>query len=1468
MQNTNDTRRIPLAIVGMACRLPGADDLDQFWQVLAEGRCAVCDLPPERFDQGLYYDPKKGVRNKSYTRRGAFPANRRFDHQRCPISPELVRKADAIHLMMCQTAAEAFRHAGMDPLDLPLRNTGVYVGHTIGSGLEGDDAYALGIEETAECLRAVEGMADLPPRERDAIVDALVEEVRSRFLRRPGDDRDPASNMVAGIIAKGFGLTGPFMAVNAACASSLAALLLACRALQRGTIDMAVVGGASVCGADWLLLFSPAQSMSPTQSRPFDHRADGLIVAEGCVALIVKTLDRAVADGDPIWAVIRGLGVSSDGKGRSLWAPRSEGQIEAIRRAYASDAEMADLQYVEAHATATQLGDATEIASLTAALKGAFPPGKKIPTTSVKANVGHALEAAGLASLVKTVLSMHKGVIPRAVHVEKLNPNIDWQRAPVYVPLETTPWPAPAQGKPRRAGVNAFGIGGLNVHVVLDSYCGAVPATPPARPRDPDDEAVAVVGLGCVFPGARNASQYWDLLRSGRDARQSPPEGRGRPGFPLGGYVTGFQYDWRRHKIPPKQINEADPLQFMVLDAAEQALGDSGYDRKPFDRKRTGVIVGTEFVGDFTFRLPSALRLPLTARLLGEILRGKGRTPQRAAQIEAAFCDAFHARWPVLLDETGSFSASSLAVRIAKTLDLMGGGAALDSGATSGAAALSAAIDLLVSGDCDLMIWAAAQRNMTRAAYETLARSGLLADDPARGPFDRNGSGRLPGEGAGVLLLKRLSDARRDGDSIRAVLRGVEAVHDDAAHALRSAVARSSERARLGDPALVMTDASGVPEIDEPIVRAVSARQSRSARPEPVHLGSVVGQIGHTGGASVAASLLAAILALQEQTVPPVCGLHDPVVPLIRSGRVVRCADRPEPIGSIAGPATAAIVLSHDKGLVYAVALERGVAPSRAKPPASARARPSPADSTDLRRIAHRSVPRLVEAPVRAVSPTAFRPQGAAVVLGDHPAADTLARRLESQGAVVHRLRPGRGCDALLGEMDRLPIEPTPRHVFVLTALSSDGDLLDPASWPRRRKVGVELPYLVLQRWGQLLERNRVAGPFTLAAATLLGGDLGLAATPVAPEGGWMAGLLKSLGIELSRHDRPTRVKICDFAPGDAPDAIADAMLAELAADRPEVEVALGGGRRGIVRIADEPVEGLPRSELRRGAVWVVTGGARGITAEVSLALGRQYGLDLHLIGRSPAPRDDAPWRNVSDDGLKTIKRSIVRQAVAEGKSPEKQWDRVKHDIEIHDNLARMRRLGLRVAYHSCDVADWTALAKVLDAIRRSSGPIEGIIHGAGYARTSRFESQKREELISTIRAKVDGAVALMSLTRGDPLRYFVAFGSISGRFGGNGLSDYAGANAMLAKLCAWFRAVRPDCASSCIDWQSWDGVGMAMLPDSAVGARDVLKMQFIAPAEGIWHLHQELRAGLPEREVIVDDGRFERLLGPTRHSE
>ncbi len=526
---------------------------------------------------------------------------------------------------------------------------------------------------------------------------------------------------------------------------------------------------------------------------------------------------------------------------------------------------------------------------------------------------------------------------------------------------------------------------------------------------------------------------------------------------------------------------------------------------------------------------------------------------------------------------------------------------------------------------------------------------------------------------------------------------------------------------------------------------------------------------------------------------------------------------------------------------------------------------PAESKSSAAPTIAQRRVPRMVDAPLPMSTVADLRIDGAALILGENAAAAALGQRLQAAGASVRFLRSSDNPDTVVAELEQQWSAEPVRHLFILTGRDDDASRWqDAAGWRQRRARGVIVPYLVAQRWLQLVETLPQKQSTTLAAVTALGGAFGLAGDVPAPEGGMLCGMLKSLYVEGCRAPRDgLRLKVVDVPADAAPNELAESVCRELAAGMPEIEVGWSANCRRVVQSIVEPVDSLPRTDLPHGGVWVVTGGARGITAASALALGRRYGLKLHLIGKSPEPRDDAPWRHHDENAMKTLRASIVQAAVAEGRSPEEEWLRIKKDVEIYETLEQFRKAGVRFTYHVCDVSDWIALARTLDDIRRADGPIEGIIHGAGYGRPARFEHKDRGALARTVASKVDGAVALMALTAQDPLRWFVGFGSLSGRFGGNGLSDYAGANDMLAKLIAAFRRRRPDCLAACIHWQTWDEVGMATLADGVAISKNVLQMAFIPPEEGIEHLHQELRAGLPTPEIVITDGHFERTFYP-----
>ncbi len=577
----------------------------------------------------------------------------------------------------------------------------------------------------------------------------------------------------------------------------------------------------------------------------------------------MKTLERALADGDPIQGVIRGIGVSSDGRGKSLWAPRKEGQVLAMRRAYGTGVDIGRLQFIEAHATSTRLGDLTEMKAIAEVLLDHFPAGHRIPIGGVKANVGHTLESAGLIGLIKTLLAMQHATIPQQINLQQLNTGIDWEQAPFYVPTTNASWQASSDGHPRRAAVNSFGIGGLNVHVVVDEHAQEQTATTVSLPAGMASTPVAIIGAGCIFPGARTLDGFWDLLDSGRDAISDVPLDRWDaaeaydPSSPKpwhsvakrGGFITDFTYDWRKHKVPPLHVKYADPLQLMILDATDSALADAGYDQKPYDRERVGVVVGTVFGSDFCEHLQMGFCIPDFCRDLAILLRERGVPEEEIAAISEAYADVLLQHMPALLDETGGFTPSTLASRITKTYDLMGGAATIDAGQASSLAAIACAVDALRDGSCDMVICAAGNRAMSLPVFELLSLEGSLDGTDTAAPFDAAAKGYLPGEGVGVLILKRREDAERDGDRIRGVIRGVGAGYDMSRHAAVSqAVERASKVAdiRTSDLSFLETSGTGHEADDQQELAAIHGKLDEGPRRSPLKLGTVVGQIGHT----------------------------------------------------------------------------------------------------------------------------------------------------------------------------------------------------------------------------------------------------------------------------------------------------------------------------------------------------------------------------------------------------------------------------------------------------------------------------------------------------------------------------------------------------------------------------------------------------------------------------------------------
>ncbi|MEM1241177.1 MAG: SDR family NAD(P)-dependent oxidoreductase [Cyanobacteria bacterium P01_H01_bin.26] len=422
----------PIAIVGMACRFPGgANTPEAYWELLQNGIDAVGEIPLQRWDTDTYYDPDPAVPGKMYTRAGSFvDAVDQFDPHFFGISPREAKSLDPQQRLLLEVSYSALENAGIPAFDQQGSATGVFV------GLSFDDY-------------AQRSVRSGNPDQIDAFSSL-------------GNTR----SIAAGRIAYVFGFQGPTMQLDTTCSSSLLAVHLACQSLRSGECNLALAGGVNLMlSPEATIGFCKLQALSPDgRCKTFDAAADGYGRGEGCGVVVLKRLGDAIANQDNILALVKGSAVNHDGVSNGLTAPNGSAQTAVIRQALLNARlEPRQIQYVEAHGTGTSLGDPIELISLNQALESRFEP---LLVGSVKTNFGHLEAAAGVAGLMKVILSLQHQEIPPHLHLDTPNPYIPWERLAIQVPTKLTAWPKTLE--PRRAGLSGFGMSGTNAHIILE----------------------------------------------------------------------------------------------------------------------------------------------------------------------------------------------------------------------------------------------------------------------------------------------------------------------------------------------------------------------------------------------------------------------------------------------------------------------------------------------------------------------------------------------------------------------------------------------------------------------------------------------------------------------------------------------------------------------------------------------------------------------------------------------------------------------------------------------------------------------------------------------------------------------------------------------------------------------------------------------------------------------------------------
>jgi acyl transferase domain-containing protein/phosphopantetheinyl transferase len=457
-----------IAVVGLACLFPGAPDIGTFWRNIVAKVSAITSPPPEAWDDSLYYDPTSDENDRVYCKKGGYLGPLAyFDPLEHGIMPRAVEGGEPDQWLALHVGRQALRDAGY--LDgVPQRARAAVIlgkGNYANRGTITVVYHGVIVDYTLQLLKSIQ------PELTDEDLRRVREDLK-RHLPRFDAETAPAliSNVAVGRIANRLDLTGPSYTIDAACASSLLAVDAAVKGLRHGEYDLALVGGMQVATpVPVLSLFCRLNALSRSESiRPFDKDADGTLLSEGVGMAVLKRRSDAERDGHRIYAYVKGTGVASDGRAVSVLAPRVEGEELAVRLAYdGAEISPESVGLLEAHGTATLVGDATEIEAL-GRVFGERRGQPRCALGSVKSMIGHTMPAAGMAGFIKTVLALYQKVLPATLGVTEPSPRLNLERTPFYINTETRPWIHGDRQHARRAGVNAFGFGGINAHVILE----------------------------------------------------------------------------------------------------------------------------------------------------------------------------------------------------------------------------------------------------------------------------------------------------------------------------------------------------------------------------------------------------------------------------------------------------------------------------------------------------------------------------------------------------------------------------------------------------------------------------------------------------------------------------------------------------------------------------------------------------------------------------------------------------------------------------------------------------------------------------------------------------------------------------------------------------------------------------------------------------------------------------------------
>jgi len=868
-------KKPPIAVVGMAGIFPGAPDIDTFWHNIINKVDSTCEVPEGRWfiEPDAMYNPDP-MPDKAYSKRA------------CLISADILKsiKEDLKDIDLDKNLLN-----DLDPLYHIILHAGI-------KAFSDCVTSSLNKKQVGTILAAIALPTDASSSITRKILGRSFEEKLFGHTASPGDKTltrnqclaRKVTSLTAAILSEALGLGGGSFTLDAACASSLYAVKLACDELHFHRADAMVAGGVSRPESLYTQVgFSQLRALSPSgRCAPFDESADGLVVGEGAGILVLKRLDDALRDSDHIYGLIHGTGLSNDIRG-NLLAPDSEGQLRAMRSAYESAGwSPCDIDLIECHGAGTPVGDATELGSLCSLWDGYKCSSGQCSIGSVKSMVGHLLTGAGAAGMIKTLLALKHKILPPSLNFTKPAKGSPLNNSPFRVQTKAEEWISRNHDTPLRAAVSAFGFGGINGHMLLEEYrpsSNSKLKTQNSKLKTPTPP-VAIIGIDTAFGSLKSLRDFQETTFKGNSIIGKRPEHRWKgcddieEKFLDGGFMDKLSLFHGELHIPPSEIPDILPQHLLMLKVSANAMKNAGLPLRE-KRPRMGAVIGMDF--DF-----EATNFHLRWNLYNLIKPWGKRFGLDPADKEILiWLESLRDSCCQTLTNARTLGALGgiIASRIAREFRFGGPSFVVSSEEASGLKALETGVRSLQQNETDAFLVGAVdlcgdvRKIITANQIRPFAKSNKIH------PFDQSADGALPGEGAAAIILKRLDDAIKDGNRIYSVIKGIGSANSAGIstnlppkEAYTLSLKRSFNDAGVSPSSIsfIETHGSGHPVEDN--IESEALNDFFAHQKKPCAIGSVKANIGHTGAAAGLASLVKAGLCLYQEIIPPLINYKKP----------------------------------------------------------------------------------------------------------------------------------------------------------------------------------------------------------------------------------------------------------------------------------------------------------------------------------------------------------------------------------------------------------------------------------------------------------------------------------------------------------------------------------------------------------------------------------------------------------------